>query len=132
MKKLLILAIFLFLLTACASTVSAPKSDVPDSTTKRNIELVFSSYRQGNVVVHYPRIEGLDDTAEQLRLNEQILNDAKKVIALFDDDIVCITVDYEVLTKSDEKIVISYVGHGCTTPECQTEQTVTYLSEITL
>ncbi len=133
MKKILIAVMLLFMLTACtlSGNVSVPKTDVPyNSTTQKDFELVFSSYRQGNVVVYYPRIEGFYDADKQDRLNEEILNDAKKVIALFGDDIVCITVDYEVVTKSDEKIVIEYTGHGCTTPECDREETVSYVSNI--
>ena len=135
MKKILIAIMLLFILTACtlSDDVSAPKNDVPDkSTTKREFDLVFSSYRQGNIVVYYPKIEGFYDVDKQDRLNEEILNDAKKVTALFSDDIVCITIDYEVVTKSNEKIVIEYTGHGCTTPECDREETVTYTSTIIL
>ena len=135
MKKILITIMLLFILTACtlSDNVSVPKTDVPyKSTTQREFELVFSSYRQGNIVVYYPKIEGFYDTDKQNKLNEEILNDAKKVTALFGDDIVCITVDYEVVEKSDEKIVIEYTGHGCTTPECDREETVTYTSTIIL
>ena len=135
MKKLIIAVILLFVLSACtfSSNVSVPKTDVPkETTTKKDFELIFSSYRQGNIVVHYPKIEGLNDADKQDKLNGEILTDAKKVTALFGDDVVCITVDYEVVEKSDEKIVIEYTGHGCTTPQCDREETVNYTSEIYL
>lgn len=135
MKKIIIAVMLLFMLSACtlSNNVSVPKTDVPqDTTTQRDFELIFSSYRQGNIVVYYPRIEGLYDADKQDKLNEEILNDAKKVTALFSGDIVCITVDYEVVTRSNEKIVIEYTGHGCTTPECEMEETVTYTSTINL
>ena len=135
MKRILIAAIALLALTSCthSSSVTVTKTDAPyTGTAPMGYELEFSSFRQGNTVVYYPRIQGLDDAPRQDKLNEEILNDAKKVITLFGDDIVCITVDYEILAKSDNKIVISYIGHGFTAPECDVEQTVAYLSEIAL
>ena len=135
MKKLLIAALLLLLLSACAQSedVAVPKTDVPQTTTKKtDFELVFSSYRLGNTVVYYPRIQGLADAEKQTRLNEQILNDAKKVTTLFGDDIMFITVDYELVEKSDERIVVEYTGHGCAAPDCAAEQTVSYTSSIAL
>ena len=130
MKKILIVAIALLMLSACTKSTSVPKTDV--GTTSSGIELVFSSHRQGNIVIYYPSIKGLADTEKQDRLNEKILNDAKNVTALFDDDIVFITVDYEVVARSDEKIVIEYTGHGCSTPDCDNEQVVSCVSEVYL
>ena len=135
MKKFLIAVMLLLTLSACTAgrNVSAPKTDVPqETTTRRSVELVFSSYRHGNVVVYYPQIEGLYDVDKQDGLNEEIFDDAKKVTALFDDDIVFITVDYEVVVFDDEKIIIEYTGHGCTTPSCDKEQTVSHVSELYL
>lgn len=125
----------LFMLVACtpSDNVSVSKTDVPYvSTTQKDYELVFSSYRQGNIVVYYPRIQGFYDADKQDTLNDAILNEAKKVTALFSDDIVCITIDYEVVSKNNEAIVIEYTGHGCPTPECDREETVNYTSTINL
>ena len=133
MKKIFIVVLSLLLLSACtpSHSVGVTKNDVPQSSTAQSdYELVFSSYRQGNIVVHYPRIEGFYDLDKQDGLNEKILNDAKNVTALFGDDIVCITVDYEVVTKSNEKIVIEYTAYGCTDPEREAEETVTYTSTV--
>ncbi len=135
MKKILIVVMLLFMLTACARSenVSVTKTDAPKSTTvKKKIELVFSSYRVGNTVVYYPEIKNFPDAERQDELNEAIFNDAKKVTTLFGDDIVCITVDYEVVDKNDELIVIEYTGHGCTSPDCEREETVPYTSTISL
>lgn len=135
MKKILIAVMLLLMLTACARSenVSVTKTDVPKSTTvKKDFELVFSSHRVGNTVVYYPKIKNFYDAARQDELNEAIFNDAKKVTTLFGDDIVCITVDYEVVDKSDERIVIEYTGHGCTSSDCEREETVTYTSTISL
>lgn len=135
MKKILIAVAFLFILTACAKSenVSVTKTDVPQSTTvKKDFELVFTSYRVGNTVVYYPEIQNFYDAERQDELNEAIFNDAKKVTTLFGDDIVCITVDYEIVTRSDELIVVEYTGHGYTSPNSERDETVSYTSTINL
>lgn len=134
MKRILIVVVFLIMLTACSPSgnVSVPKTDVPYNTQESDFELVFSSYRQGNTVLYYPEIEGLKSLQQQDKLNEIILEDAKNVIALFGDDIVCITVDYEVVTKTNDLISIKYTGHGCTSSDCVKEETVEYISNISI
>lgn len=135
MKKILMVVILLSALTACAKSenVAVTKTDVPQSTTiKKDFELVFSSFRQGNVVVYYPQIQGFYNAERQDKLNETILKEAKKVTTLFGDDIVCITVDYEIVKRSDELIIVEYTGYGCTSAECENEETVTYTSTVRL
>ena len=139
MKIMIIAAVLLLSLSACteSSNASAPKTDVPYisttvSTEKKEFELVFSSYRQGNTVLYYPQIEGLDDMTRQDKLNKSIFEDAKKVIDLFDDDFVCITVDYEIVKRSDEQIVVEYTGHGYISSEEDDPETLKYTSTINL
>lgn len=139
MKKIIILAVLFVTLTSCAKShdASMPKTDVPyisttESTEKKGFGLVFTSYRQGNTVLYYPQIEGFESMVQQDKLNKMIFEDAKKAIALFDDDFACITVDYEVVKKSDEEIVIEYTGHGYTSSETDAEEIVEYTSTISL
>ena len=139
MKRIIIAAAFLLTLSACAKSdnASVPKTDVPYvsatvSTARKEMELVFSSYRQGNTVLYYPQIEGLESLDRQDRLNRNIFDDAKKVIEYFDDDFVCITVDYEVVKMDDEEIVIKYTGNGYTPLETDNAETVEYTSVISI
>lgn len=139
MKRMIIVIALVSSLAACArlSDASVPKTDVPyvsttGSTVKKGFELVFSSYRQGNTVVYYPQIDGLEDADRQDKLNEAIFEDAKKVIAFLGDDLVCITVDYEVVTKTNSEIVIKYTGNGYTSSESDDAETVEYTSVISL
>lgn len=135
MKKVIVAVVLLLMLTACArsNNVTVTKTDVPQVTTvKKEFELVFTSYRAGNTVVYYPEIQDFYNAERQGELNEAIFNDAKKVTTLFGDDIVCITVDYEVVTRNDEMIVIEYTGHGYTSSDNENGKTVTYTSTIRL
>ncbi|MBR5774221.1 MAG: hypothetical protein IKY44_05135 [Clostridia bacterium] len=132
MRKIIATVLIILTLSACSRIASVPKTDVPDSTTAGGTILVFTAYRNGNTVIYYPQIEGMTDASRQDKLNEEILNDAKNVITLFSDDVQFITVDYEIVARSDEKIVIEYTGHGCKVPSCDDEQTVTHSCEIYL
>ncbi len=133
MKKILIVVIIFIMLTACAPSgkVSVTKTDVPYNTQGNNFEMVFSSYRQGNTVLYYPSIEGLESLQKQDELNKIILEDAKNAIALFSDDIVCITIDYEILEKTDDMISIKYTGHGSASYDGE-EEIVEYISTISI
>ena len=136
MKKILLCILFILIInmTACTTydNVMVTKPDVTDATTAQNYSLIFSSYRQGNTVLYYPRIDGLNDAQKQDKLNSLIFEDAKNAITLFDDDIVCITIDYEVVTQRPELISIKYTGHGCVSADCEKEVTVYYNSNVSI
>ena len=137
MKKILIsiiILILIFLSVGCETynNVMVTKPSVADQPSWQSYLLVFSAYRDVNTVLYYPRIDGLSDTTKQDKLNKLIFEDAKNAITLFDDDIVCITVDYEIVTQSGELLSIKYTGHGYASPQSEKEITVYYNSVVSI
>lgn len=137
MKKILlsiIILMFIFSSVGCETynNVMVTNQSVADKTTQQSYLLVFSAYRDVNTVLYYPKIDGLSDIAKQDKLNKLIFEDAKNAITLFDDDIVCITVDYEVVTQSSEILSIKYIGRGYVSPQSEKEITVYYNSVVSI
>ena len=122
------------LLSACGDYNDAmiTTQGVIETTTNSPYLIDFAAYRDVNTVLYYPKLYGIDDLSKQDRLNTLIFEDAKNVIALFDDDIVCITIDYEVVTQQPELITIKYRGYGCANTECEDGATVYYSSSISI
>ncbi len=137
MKKILLSIIILILIFSSVgcktyNNVMVTTQSVADQTTQQTYLLVFSAYRDVNTVLYYPRIDGLSDTIKQDKLNLLIFEDAKNAITLFDDDIVCITIDYEIVTQTSELISIKYTGRGYVSPQSEKEITVYYNSVVSI
>ena len=108
--------IFAFLLTSCtdgASQASKNKTGVPaDLSEGVAYEIVSASYRDGDILLLYPKISDLADREKQTDLNSLILEDAKNIFHLFDADINNITVEYDIRERTESYFIVDYIGQG--------------------
>lgn len=93
--------------------VSPPKDDNPPNIQDQDPALYqvnTTSYQNGDLIVHYPQLTGMENKTKEKQINNQLKNDVLQFVNQYENDDASLNMNYEVMMDTQDTLSILYTG----------------------
>jgi stress-induced morphogen len=90
---------------------SPTKEEKSSKIEKETNQLTKTTYQNGNIIIHFPQLTGMENSTKEKQVNELLKNEITQFVHQYEKDDTALDMDYEVIMETKDTLSILYTGY---------------------